>query len=147
MTEASELEFVEIIREFPVLYDKKHPKYLNNQHKAVIWTQIAEKANLTGNKLENDKCLKKLIKFVDAKAAGAKWRRIKSKYSKYKAPNPTGDDGENDDPEKGTFLEAMSFLETYTAPRPRLQFTIYVALPLYEPYIPAPTNFFLVTPL
>lgn len=55
MTEASELEFVEIIREFPVLYDKKHPKYLNNQHKAVIWTQISEKANLTGNELENDK--------------------------------------------------------------------------------------------
>lgn len=54
MTEASELEFVEIIREFPVLYDKTHPKYLNNQHKAVIWTKIAEKTNLTGNEFDND---------------------------------------------------------------------------------------------
>jgi hypothetical protein len=41
-------DLIEWVRKFPELYDKKHPKYMNNVHKAVLWSEIARKTGFKG---------------------------------------------------------------------------------------------------
>ena len=44
--------FIETVRKHPALYDKKLLKYMNANHKAAIWRQIAEEFGFPG--LDNE---------------------------------------------------------------------------------------------
>ena len=42
------LQLIQMVRDYPILYDKGHPDRLNSEIKEVIWEQIATELNEDG---------------------------------------------------------------------------------------------------
>ena len=42
------LRIIQMVREYPLIYDKGHPDHLNLEMKMVIWEQIANELNEEG---------------------------------------------------------------------------------------------------
>ena len=42
------IKLIQIVREYPIIYDKGHPDHLNSEMKMVIWEQIATELNEEG---------------------------------------------------------------------------------------------------
>ena len=42
------LRLIQMVREYPLIYDKGHPDHLNSKMKTVIWEQIATELNEEG---------------------------------------------------------------------------------------------------
>ena len=42
------LRLIQMVREYPLIYDKGHPDHLNSEMKTVIWEQIATELNEEG---------------------------------------------------------------------------------------------------
>ena len=42
------LRLIQMVREYPLIYDKGHPDHLNSEMKMVIWEQIATELNEEG---------------------------------------------------------------------------------------------------
>ena len=42
------LRLIQMVREYPIIYDKGHPDHLNSEMKTVIWEQIATELNEEG---------------------------------------------------------------------------------------------------
>ena len=38
--------FIELVKEHPILYDKRHPNYMKNVIKSKLWSEIAVKSGL-----------------------------------------------------------------------------------------------------
>ena len=45
---SQKLKLIEMVRDYPILYDKGHPDHLNSEMKSVIWEQIATELNEDG---------------------------------------------------------------------------------------------------
>ena len=45
---SQKLKLIQMVRDYPILYDKGHPDHLNSEMKAVIWEQIATELNEDG---------------------------------------------------------------------------------------------------
>lgn len=41
-------KLIELVREYPVLYDLSHPKYMDTDHKNCIWNKFVEEIGTTG---------------------------------------------------------------------------------------------------
>ena len=44
-----DIEFIELVRQQPLLFDKSHANYMNNQKKAQVWANIGAKVGLKGS--------------------------------------------------------------------------------------------------
>ena len=42
------LRLIQMVHEYPIIYDKGHPDHLNSEMKMVIWEQIAMELNIEG---------------------------------------------------------------------------------------------------
>ena len=45
---SQKLKLIQMVRDYPILYDKGHPDHLNSEMKSVIWEQIATELNEDG---------------------------------------------------------------------------------------------------
>lgn len=51
----SEEELIMLVKDRPVLYDRKHSEYRQVEMKEAIWKEISEKLNISGKKKNNHK--------------------------------------------------------------------------------------------
>ena len=42
------IKLIQMVRQYPIIYDKGHPDHLNSEMKTVIWEQIATELNEEG---------------------------------------------------------------------------------------------------
>ena len=42
------IKLIQMVREYPIIYDKGHPDHLNSEMKTVIWEEIAKELNEEG---------------------------------------------------------------------------------------------------
>lgn len=95
------MEFIELVREHPILYNKACVSYSNTNKRATIWNKIAE-----------------TMSFADSLEAHRKWRYLRDKYVKYKRMLERCDDKiRDDDYDEWPLFRQLSFLEQHVRKR------------------------------
>jgi hypothetical protein len=92
----SDVQLIELVRNYPQLYDKANNEYKQQVKKTPIWEDIAKQTGFPGLYLSFILLWYGFtIHFIkDGEKASSRWRNIRTCFVNSKKPKPSGSDGE-----------------------------------------------------